>query len=156
MLEREIDPHVPLLAEEHPEEVLNRKRCTFNLERKRARDRKVKEARTRNRVRGIHTTQGSQVSRKLRIRGECADQQAKLLAVVHNPRRLVPFVGRRGPGTAVAAPLVPSCPRSWRTVAYICRWLAHMGMRVSKFVWTLAGTKPHPHLDALQLRVWGS
>jgi hypothetical protein len=66
LMDRGIEPHVPLLADEAPEDVPKWKRRTFNLERQRARVRKVKAAQARNRVREIHRTRGYTVSRKLR------------------------------------------------------------------------------------------
>jgi len=124
LMDRDIEPHVPLLAEEAPEDVPTWKRRTFNLEHQRARGQKVREARARNRVREIHRTRGYTVSRKLRIRSEHVfaegknehglrrarrrglervDQQSVLSAVVQNLKRLVAFRGRTGPGAAAAS-----------------------------------------------------
>lgn len=124
LIERGIDPHVPLLASETEEDLPTWKRCTFNLEHKRARQRKLREVEARNRVREIHKTRGYAVSRKLRIRNEHlfaeaknqhglararrrgrerVDAQAKLSAVVQNLKRLVAFTGRRGRAAATAA-----------------------------------------------------
>ena len=65
LMDRGIEPHVPLLADEAPEDVPHRKRRTFDLECQRKRTRKVKEVLARNRVREIHRTRGCAVSRKL-------------------------------------------------------------------------------------------
>lgn len=123
LLERTIDPHVPLLAKDAPEELPSWKRRTFDLEHKRRRQRKLREAQARNRVREIHKTRGYTISRKLRTRSEHTfaeaknqhglararrrgrhrvQDQATLAAVVQNLKRLVAFKGRRG-GSAVAA-----------------------------------------------------
>jgi transposase len=131
LLDRDIDPHVPLLADEEFEEVPTWKRRTFNLEHRRARDRKVKEAEARNRVREVHQTRGYTVSRKLRIRSEHLFAEAKnehglgrarlrgrervevqvvLCAVTQNLKRLAAFVGRRGRGAAAASSAVPIRP----------------------------------------------
>lgn len=124
VLDREIDPHVPLLAKPVTEEVPTWKRRTFNLGRKRARNRKVKEAQARNRVRKIQKTRGYAVSRRLRIRSEHVFAEAKnhhglgrarrrgrhrlsdqctLSAVAQNLKRLVAFLGRSGGQPAAAA-----------------------------------------------------
>jgi len=123
LIDRGIDPHVPLLADEAEEEVPTWQRATYNLEWKRARLQKVKKAEARNRVREIHNTRGYTVSRKLRIRNEHLfaegknqhglgrarrrglgrfDDQCKLSATVQNLKRLVAFVGRKGLGAAAA------------------------------------------------------
>ena len=70
LFDRDIEAHVPLLAGDENEELPSWQRRTFDLEQKRARDRKLKEAQARNRVRDIHQTQGYHISRKLRIRSE--------------------------------------------------------------------------------------
>ena len=127
LLERDIEPHVPLLADEATEELPAWQRRTFNLEHKRARERKLKEVQARNRVRDIHQTQGYQISRKLRIRSEHLFAEGKnqhglararrrglarvhsqvlLSAIVQNLKRLVAFTGRTGSGAAAAR----SCP----------------------------------------------
>ena len=126
LLERDIEPHVPLLASPEPEEIPTWQRQTFDLEQKRARKRKVKEAKARNRVREITQTRGYTVSRKLRTRVEHGfaeakglhgldraqrrglervEQQATLTAVVQNLKRLVAFVRRTTPGGAQEAAL---------------------------------------------------
>ncbi len=123
LFERDIEAHVPLLAGEAKEALPLWQRRTFNLEQKRARDRKLKEAEARNRVRDIQQTQGYQVSRKLRIRSEHLFAEGKnqhglararrrgvarvqvqftLSAVVQNLKRLATFSGRKSRG-AVAA-----------------------------------------------------
>lgn len=124
LLERNIDPHIPLLADDAPEELPTWKRRTFDLDQKRARQRKLKEAQARNRVREIQKTRGYTISRKLRTRSEHifaegknqhglararrrgrerVQDQAILAAVVQNLKRLVAFRGRRGGSTAAAA-----------------------------------------------------
>lgn len=123
LFDRDIEAHVPLLAGEEMEELPVWQRRTFDLERKRARNRKLKEAQARNRVRDIHQTQGYTISRKLRIRSEHLFAEGKnqhglararrrgldrvhsqllLCAIVQNLKRLVTFTGRKGWGTAVA------------------------------------------------------
>ena len=100
------------------------------MERMRVRQRKVREARARNRVRELMKTRGYAVCRKLRTRSEhvvaegktChglgrarrrglgrAQDQATLTAVVQNLKRLVGFVGRKKWGAAAAA----QAGRSW-------------------------------------------
>ena len=124
LIARDIDPHVPLLADEEKEELPAWQRRTFDLERKRARDRKLKEAQARNRVRDIQQTQGYRISRKLRIRSEHLFAEGKnqhglararrrglgrvqsqiiLSAIVQNLKRLVTFTGRTGSGAAAAS-----------------------------------------------------
>lgn len=111
---RGLVPHVPLLAAEAIEETPTWARRTYDLEQKRARDRRVEEARARNLVREVHRTQGYQVSRKLRIRSEHVFAEGKnrhglgrarrrgldrvhhqtmLTAIVQNLKRLASFVG---------------------------------------------------------------
>ena len=70
VIDRAMEPHIPLLAHETEEELPTWQRATFDLEKKRARNRKLKEAQARNRAREIHKTRGYIVSRKLRIRSE--------------------------------------------------------------------------------------
>ncbi len=123
LFDRDIEAHVPLLAGEETEELPAWQRRTFNLERKRARDRKLKEVQARNRVRDIQQTRGYQISRKLRIRSEHLFAEGKnqhglararrrglarvqsqviLTAIVQNLKRLVAFSGRTGQGAAAA------------------------------------------------------
>ena len=122
--ERDLEAHVPLLAGGAKEELPAWQRRTFDLEQKRARDRKRKEAEARNRVRDIQQTQGYQISRKLRIRSEHlfaegknqhglararrrgvdrVQSQLTLSTVVQNLKRLVTFSGRKGRGAVAAA-----------------------------------------------------
>ena len=140
LFERDIEPHVPLLAGEAKEALPVWQRRTFNLEQKRARDRKLKEAEARNRVRDIHQTQGYQVSRKLRIRSEHLFAEGKnqhglararrrglarlqsrltLSAVVQNLKRLATFNGRKGGGVAAAAAHPSICPHFGLPTAHI-------------------------------------
>jgi transposase len=147
LLDRGIDPHVPLLAEEAFEEVPTWKRRTFNLEHQRTRDRKVKEAKARNRVREVHQTRGYTVSRKLRIRSEHLFAEAKnehglrrarrrgrkrvedhavLCAAVQNLKRLATFVGRRDRGAAAASAAAPFRPLIAPIHAHSRRFLAHL------------------------------
>ncbi len=154
LLDRNIEPHVPLLADHATEEVPTWKRRTFNLERRRARDRKVKEAQARNRVREIHQTRGYSVSRKLRIRSEHlfaegknehglrrarrrgrerVDEQATLTAVVQNLKRLVACRGRRDRGAAVASSSAPSRADFRPLIPHFRRSLAHIRSMVTAF-----------------------
>ena len=131
LLDREILPHIPLRAREAVEGRPTWKRRTFNLDERRARERKVKEVEARNRVRGVTKTQGYQVSRKLRIRSEHTfaegktqhgldrarrrgvervQDQATLTAVVQNLKRLVAFLGRKPRAAAAQALLGGSQP----------------------------------------------
>lgn len=124
LLERDIEPHVPLLSSEKLEVVPTWKRRTLNLARHRDRARKVREAEARNRVRELHRSRGYAISRKLRIRSEHLFAEAKcmhglsrarrrglqkvqvqmdLSSTVQNLKRLVSFMGRRGRGAAQAA-----------------------------------------------------
>jgi len=124
LLDRDIDPHIPLLADEAPEELPTWKRRTFDLEQKRSRERKRKEAAARNRVREIQKTRGYAISRKLRTRSEHVFAEGKnqhglararrrgrhrvqdqliLAAVIQNLKRLVAFNGRRGGSKDTAA-----------------------------------------------------
>ena len=124
VLGRGLEPHIPLLAKEEMEAVPTWERRTLDLERMRGRQRKVREAEARNRVRELMKTPGYAVSRKLRIRSEhvfaegktChglgrarrrglgrVQDQATLTAVVQNLKRVVAFVGRKKRGAAAAA-----------------------------------------------------
>jgi len=146
LIDRDIDPHVPLLAGEETEELPAWQRRTFDLERKRARDRKLKEAQARNRVRDIHQTQGYNISRKLRIRSEHLFAEGKnqhglararrrglprvqsqviLSAIVQNLKRLVTFTGRTGSGAAAAR----SCPCFAPLMAQVRVFLTHSWAR---------------------------
>ena len=142
LFDRDIEAHVPLLAGEETEELPAWQRRTFDLERKRARDRKLKEAQARNRVREVHQTQGYQISRKLRIRSEHLFAEGKnqhglararrrglarvqsqfiLSAIVQNLKRLVAFTGRTGQGAVAAG----SCPCFGPPMAHVRVFLAH-------------------------------
>ncbi len=124
VLDRGMEPHIPLLAKEEMEAIPTWQRRTLDLERLRIRHRKVREAEARNRVRELMKTPGYTVSRKLRIRSEHVfaegktwhglgrarrrglgrvQDQATLTAVVQNLKRLVAFVGRKDLGAAAAA-----------------------------------------------------
>jgi transposase len=159
LMDRGIEPHVPLLAGEVLEEVPQWKRRTFSLERQRARTRKVKEVKARNRVREIHQTRGYAVSRKLRIRSEHlfaegknehglrrarrrgrerVEDQANLIAVVQNLKRLVAFRGRKGRGAAAASAVTPHRSPFRPRVAHLHLFLAH----IRRILVTLA---PKPH-----------
>jgi len=147
LMDRGIEPHVPLLADEAPEHVPHWKRRTFSLERQRARTRKVKEVQARNRVREIHRTRGYAVSRKLRIRSEHVfaegknehglrrarrrgrervEEQATLAAVVQNLKRLVAFRGRTDRGAAAASAATLAQPPFRPPVAHFLPFLAHI------------------------------
>lgn len=128
VLARDLLPHIPLLAGQEIEEVPTWQRRTFDVERMRARKRKVEEAEARNRARELTKSRGYHVSRKLRIRSEHIFAEAKsrhgldrarrrgrhrvqvqatLTAVVQNLKRLVAFQGRRGRGVATQAACTP-------------------------------------------------
>lgn len=128
VLDRDVWPHIPLLASAEMEGIPTWQRRTLDLERKRARQRKVKEARARNRVRELMKTRGYTVSRKLRIRSEhvfaeaktChglgrarrrglwrVQDQATLTAVVQNLKRLVAFHSKKERGAAAQAAFSP-------------------------------------------------
>jgi len=154
LMERGIEPHVPLLADEAPEEVPQWKRRTFRLERQRARSRKVKEVQARNRVREIHQSRGYTVSRKLRIRSEHlfaegknehglrrarrrgrerVEDQANLVAVVQNLKRLVAFRDRKGRGAAAASAATPDRSQCRSRMAHLPLFLAHIRRIVVTF-----------------------
>jgi transposase len=130
MLEREILPHIPLLARGEMEEVPTWKRKTSDLGRMRARKEKLRHVEARNRVRELMRTRGYQISRKLRIRSEHVfaeakgrhglgrarrrglerlQDQATLTAVVQNLKRLMAFRSRRR-GAAAAQAVVRPLP----------------------------------------------
>jgi transposase len=157
LLDRNIDPHIPLLADEAPEELPQWKRRTFDLEQKRARERKLNETKARNRVREIQKTRGYTVSRKLRTRSEHifaegknqhglararrrgrerVQDQATLIAVAQNLKRLVAFRGRRGGSTAAAASPVPLRPAFEPRNAHMRLFLTR-GRTI--FAWLAAG-----------------
>lgn len=122
---RGLMPHVPLLTAEAVEEIPTWTRRTYDLDQKRARNRRVEEAKARNLVRDAHHTRGYHVSRKLRIRSEhvfaegknehglararrrglrCVHDQALLTAIVQNLKRLGTFSSRKRRGAlAIAA-----------------------------------------------------
>lgn len=137
VLERDLLPHIPLLARAEPEEIPTWQRRTFDLGRKRARERKAKQAKARNRVRELTKSRGYTVSRKLRIRSEHIfaeakgrhglqrarrrgrrrlQDQATLTAVVQNLKRLVAFRGRKERGAAAQAAST-ALPRHDRSVS---------------------------------------
>ncbi len=146
LLSRDIEPHVPLLAGEEREALPAWQRRTFDLERKRARDRELKEAQARNRVRDIHQTRGYTISRKLRIRSEHLFAEGKnqhglararrrglarvqgqviLSAIVQNLKRLVAFNGRTRHGAAAARSAARSCPCFRLPMAHLRGFFAH-------------------------------
>jgi len=170
LVDRGIEPHVPLLAGEAPEEVPKWKRRTFNLEHQRARVRKVKEAEARNRVREIHRTRRYTVSRKLRIRSEHGfaegknehglrrarrrgrervDGQATLTAVVQNLKRLVAFRGRTGRGAAAASSGAGSLTDLWPPIAHLRLFLGHIRIMVAYFAFRIHGLR-YPEFTILQ------
>lgn len=165
LLDRGIDAHVPLLADGAPEELPKWKRRTFDLERKRARQRKVKEAQARNHVREIQGTRGYAVSRKLRNRSEHifaegknqhglgrarrrgqprVDDQAKLVAIVQNLKRLVAFMGRRGTSGAAARSCEPSSPAFLAQTTHARRLLARIRSTITRFASNIAFTGLRP------------
>ncbi|HEX2091206.1 MAG TPA: IS5 family transposase [Longimicrobiaceae bacterium] len=116
VLEREVLPHMPLLAGAAPEIVPTWQRRTSNLAQQRRRRERVRQARARNRVRELQKRRGYAVSRKLRIRSEHTFAEAKtrhgmdrargrgcervqvqadLVGIVQNLKRLVAFRGRK-------------------------------------------------------------
>ena len=130
VLDREILPHIPLLADGAMEEIPSWQRPTFDLEQKRARQRKIVEASARNRVRELRQTRGYQVSRKLRIRSEHifsegknrhglrrarrrgrhrVQDQSTLSAIVQNLKRLIAFKGHGSGGAAAGGLQQPAC-----------------------------------------------
>ena len=177
VLDRDLLPHIPLLASEALEDPPTWKRRTFNLERKRARERKVKETQARNRARALQRTRGYQVSRKLRVRNEHVfaegknqhglrrarrrgrervEHQFTLTAVVQNLKRLVSFMGRRPRGAAAAGGDVLVSTSA-------CLWLPHIRristifrLAVTRGSWTLLTLGPcmpclHPRFPSLSL-----
>lgn len=128
LLDREILPHVPLVAGAEKEEIPTWKRSTTRLDWKRKRAEKVRIAKARNRVRECYGTRGYQVSRRLRTRSELGFAEAKtqhglgrtrvrglervdihmqLKAVVQNLKRLAGHVRRerrRARGAALGRP----------------------------------------------------
>jgi len=147
LMDRGIDPHVPLLAGEAEEAIPTWQRKTFNLEWKRARMQKVRETEARNRVREIHKTRGYTVSRKLRIRSEHLfaegknehglgrarrrgldrfNDQCVLSATVQNLKRLVSFMGRKGRGAAAAASGTSSEASLRPLFTHVRRYWAHI------------------------------
>jgi len=136
---RDIEAHVPLLADAKKEELPSWEHRTFDLAHKRARNRKLQEVQARNRVREIQQTRGYQISRKLRIRSEhlfaegknrhglartrrrglaSVQTQLTLTAIVQNLKRLARYRGRRGSGAAAAV----SCPLFLRYTGRMHRW----------------------------------
>jgi transposase len=133
VMDRDLLPHIPLRAADETEELPTWKRRTFDLERKRARQRRIQEANTRNRARALQRTRGYRISRSLRIRNEHlfaegknhhgmrrarrrglqrVQDQMTLTAVIQNLKRLAAFRSRkRGPAMAVAVPLPRSVSR---------------------------------------------
>jgi len=157
LLDRNIDPHIPLLAEGAPEELPTWKRRTFDLNQKRVRQQKLKEARARNRVREIQDTRAYTISRKLRTRSEHifaegknqhglararrrgrarVEDQVILTAVVQNLKRLVTFRGRRGGSAAAAASTASPGPKFGLHGAHIRVLLARSCMI---FTWLASG-----------------
>jgi len=165
LMDRGIEPHVPLLADDAPEDVPQWKRRTFNLEHQRARVRKVKEVQARNRVREIHQTRGYMVSRKLRIRSEHVfaeaknrhglrrarrrgrervEEQVTLVAVVQNLKRLVAFRSRNDRGAAAANAATLARSPSRLPVAHLRLFLAHIHTILATFASQLRNLRlPH-------------
>jgi len=170
LMDRGIEPHVPLLADEAPEDVPKWKRRTFRLERQRARVRKVKATQARNRVREIHRTRGYTVSRKLRLRSEHVfaegknehglrrarrrgrervEDQATLAAVVQNLKRLVAFRGRTGRGAAAARSGAVSLTDLWPPIAHLRLFLGHIQTTVAHFAFQIHRRR-YPEFGILQ------
>jgi transposase len=84
LLDREVLPHMPLQAGLAMEPVPEWKRATYNLQKRRSRNEKVRQVRARNRVRELQKTRGYRVSRSLRTRSEHTFAEAK---VVHGMDR---------------------------------------------------------------------
>ncbi len=125
VIDRGIQPHIPLLSSEKEEPVPTYQRRTFDLARHRRRVEKIRQAKACQQVREQYSTRGYQVSRKLRMRSEHlfaegknehgldrarrrglsrVQSQMTLVAVVQNLKRLAAHVGR-GRGAAASAAL---------------------------------------------------
>lgn len=162
VLDREILPHIPLLADGAMEEIPAWKRPTFDLEQKRARQRKIVETRARNRVREIQQTRGYLVSRKLRIRSEHifaegknrhglgrarrrgrhrVQDQSTLSAVVQNLKRLVAFKGRGSGGAAAVGVQQPTCTPLWHLFDHIHALIAHCCHHLAPLTGMLLGIR---------------
>ena len=160
LVERGIDPHVPLLSGGTEEALPTWKRRTFNLEHKRVRERTRRHVQARNRVREIHKTRGYAVSRKLRVRNEHlfaeaknqhglararwrgrerVDVQAKLSAVVQNLKRLAAFTGHQDRAGAAAAAVRPFLRHP---VAPVRLFLAHIRRSCLRFISTTIWCTP--------------
>lgn len=156
VIERGLDPHIPLLASSEPEEIPSWTRRTFDLKQMRARKRKVEEAQARNRVRELAGTRGYTVSRKLRVRVEHGfaegktlhglgqargrgvervQHQGTLTAVVQNLKRLAAFLGPDRSGGAQRAAL----GSFQRSLGSIVRPIRRMLGRIGRL---LLGTAP--------------
>lgn len=130
LLERDILPHMPLLAGAGVEAVPTWKRRTLDLVHARNRRARVRIAQARNRVRALQQGRGYRVSRRLRLRSEHVFAEAKglhgmgrarsrgmsrlqtqadLAGVVQNLKRLAAFRGRNRPAAAQAATPAPLC-----------------------------------------------
>jgi len=133
LLERGIEPHMPLQAGAQMEAEPVWRRRTSSLCRQRERREKARVVRARNRVRELQKTRGYRVSRKLRVRSEHVFAEAKVLhgmgsarvrgchrvqiqgqltGIVQNLKRLAAFRGRRRPGAVQVAATVGSVRRS--------------------------------------------
>lgn len=129
LLDREVLPHMPLQAGLAMEPVPEWKRPTYDLQKRRSRNEKVRLARARNRVRELQKTRGYRVSRSLRTRSEHTFAEAKvqhgmdrarvrgtarvqvqatLAGAVQNLKRLAAYRGRRRPAGAQALPNGPA------------------------------------------------
>jgi transposase len=129
LLDREVLPHMPLQAGLAMEPVPTWKRPTYDLQKHRRRNERVRQAKARNRVRELQQTRGYRVSRSLRtrsehifaeakvlhgmdraqVRGEARVQvQATLTGAVQNLKRLAAYRGRRRPAEAGALPNGPA------------------------------------------------
>jgi transposase len=129
LLDREVLPHMPLQAGLAMEPVPEWKRPTYNLQKRRSRNEKVRQAKARNRVRELQKTRGYRVSRSLRTRSEHTFAEAKvvhgmdrarvrgkarvqvqatLTGAVQNLKRLAAYRGRRRPAGERAVPNSPA------------------------------------------------
>jgi transposase len=159
IVDRELLPHIPLRAGEEMEEVPQWQRRTFDLERTRGRRRKVKEVKARNLARELHGTRGYHVSRRLRTRSEHVfaeaktrhglrrarrrgvmrvQQQATLVAVIQNLKRLVAFGGRADTDATAQAVHRPYQRTSYPLSAHIRRLYVHLGAALGPRAWSPA------------------
>jgi transposase len=121
VVDRDIAPHVPLLAKPEMEAVPEYQRRTFNLAKYRKRCERIRRVEAQNEVRQISTSHGYTVSRKLRNRSEHifaeaknnhglgraryrtlakVDRQSLVIAIVQNLKRLADHLRRQASAAA--------------------------------------------------------